>query len=544
MSELGTAINLSARRFFERHTVSLDWIKLFNALCGEQVDWSLPWGSTLATLAFIALTLFPGALWAGAITPVSSSQTTTGTIQLPAYTNTSWIDSGNTPAPINVDKGIFTFDPGWDLQGLILNSAASASNRTGGPTTHPKLDRTQYSYTNRSYGVGASVGLTSGPLLNKAMRYTYHENGIESSVSCIYNRSSEWQLTPSAGQPSNWFLSVFEAQGPLPNTPPGNRADFVAASIGANPAIVALATDTSNGENYIAITTTGEQYAPLNYTQCQVTFTQRNFSVEVDVQNRTISVAPLNETTWLSNKTVADSVSQLPMGALHHIGVSVSTALYVNGLGNAFIDNIKNMQAARDETDDASTLAGIEAVLTSILDDAMVAFSSAQIMLLNDTSPAPVVVTSAAYAFGTRGYIYAVVCISFLVTAGYIVEAFRTRGWRGLSKFDFMDVKSVIVAASEGGTAIAKEAQDLHHAEGTSWDADADDAIVGRICVRLEKSAGGSGGIAVSLSEREHPVGGGRRRVYTRLADESNEDGSMIALRDTAQPMGESQGQK
>lgn len=81
----------------------------------------------------------------------------------------------------------------------------------------------------------------------------------------------------------------------------------------------------------------------------------------------------------------------------------------------------------------------------------MVAFASAQIMLLNDVAPAPIVVKSPAYAFGTRLYICLVMTISCFITGWYLYKAMRTRGWRGLSKFDFMDVKSVIIAASGGG---------------------------------------------------------------------------------------------
>ncbi|KAL1968220.1 hypothetical protein VTN77DRAFT_2055 [Rasamsonia byssochlamydoides] len=529
---LCTTINLSARASFTRHPVSLDSIKLINALCGQRPDLSLPWRGRLTALAFYALTLFPAALWAGAITPVPASQTTTEIIQLPAYNKTSWLGlgPGGTPATKNEAQGIFTFNPAWDLQGLILNSATSASNRTGGPVIRPKLDKTQYSYVNRSYGVGAAVGLTDG-LINQATSYVYYENGFESSISCIYNRSSAYHLIPSSGQPSNWFLHVYEAKGTLPNTPPNAQPqDSVAASIGANPAIVAIATDTSNGQNYIALITDAEQYDPLNYTQCQITFTQRRFLVNVDVKDRIISVAPQDETTWL-NETVADLLNQQIIQTLNNIASSLSTSLYVNPLGSALMDNIQNVQAVQGVSN-ASVFAGIEAVLTSMMDDAMVAFASAQIMLMQDTTPATVLVNSPAYAFGTFRSILAVVVITVLVAFVYGSQWGRTRGWRRLSKFDFMDVKSVIVAASEGGTAIAKEAQALHRSQGTRWYAAADDELVGGICVRLGKSAEGS--IAVLLSERP------RRRVYTGLVDESA-DGSMVLLREMAQPMGESE---
>ncbi|KAL1980950.1 hypothetical protein VTN96DRAFT_3290 [Rasamsonia emersonii] len=193
------------------------------------------------------------------------------------------------------------------------------------------------------------------------------------------------------------------------------------------------------------------------------------------------------------------------------------------------MDNIENVQATQG-VNNASSLAGIEAVLTAIIDDAMVAFASAQIMLLQDTAPTPVVIQSPAYAFGTPRYIYTVMFISIVITTGFFVEALRTRDWRRLSKFDFMDVKSVIVAASGGGT--AKEAQKLHHSQGSRWHAASDDELVGSIYVRLER--GEEGGVAVSLSERRRP------RVYTGLVGMSADDFSTVPLREMAQPMGES----
>lgn len=198
-------------------------------------------------------------------------------------------------------------------------------------------------------------------LVDHPTEYSYVKDRFEPNMSCIYNQSPAFYLSPSARQPSNWDLAVYEATSKLPNTP-GN-INFVAASIGDNPAIVALAADVSNGQNYIGVTTNSPQYAALNNTQREVTFTQKTFSVSVDVGNWTISVAPLEETTWLPNKTVADHLSQQPVLAAYAISTSLSMELYANSLGNALMDNIQNMQVTRGNSS-ASNLAGIEAVLT------------------------------------------------------------------------------------------------------------------------------------------------------------------------------------
>ena len=533
-SDLGTTINLSARAFFAHRIFSLDMVKAIYALSSHQVDWSLPWYSRLIVLAFFALTMAFPALWAGAITPVAISKTVTNTIQLPLYANTSWLWMARGEIPTrNSAEGTFTFDPALDLQGLILNSAASASNRTGGNVTHPKLDGTKYSFINRSYGIGAAIGLTDGAFTDQATAYTYYENGFESSISCIYNLSSAFYLVPAPGQPTGWHVLVYNAEGRLPNTPPDQLLEYAAASIKGDPAIVALSTDASNGQNYIGITTNSDLYIPLNNTQCQVTFTQRNFSVAVDVLRQTISITALDEINWLTNRTIAQKLNEATIKTLSDISSTLSTSLFVNALGSAFMRNIENVQAVHG-INGISNLTGIETVLTSMMDDIMVSYTSAQIVLIQDTAPAAVVMTSRAYTLGTLRYIYAITAVNSIVLTVYFIAALHTRGWRVLSKFDPMDIKSVIITTSEGGNHIAKEAHAQHNSCGAKWHADLDDRIVGGICVRLDKNE--EGNTALLLSEQRW------RSVGTRLAGQGFEDvgtdWSKLPLKDMGQPMG------
>ena len=532
--KIATTINLSTRAFFEQNPLPLDRLKLFAALSNQKFDGTLPWGSLLIIVAFLAVTLFPSALWAGAITPAEADKNMTVAMALPGYQNSSWMDGGHVPPAQDEASGIFSFIPEWDIQGLILNSASGASSRTGGNVTHPKLDRTQYNYINRSYGVGSSVGLTDKQFASNTLKYTFFESGFDTNISCIYNQSSAWGLTPSAGQPSGWNLAVYEAEGVLPNTRSDFQWDYVAASIGKNPAIVALVSDTNNEQNYIAFTTNAEQYSALNNSQCQVFFTQRNFQVDVDPLARTIIVSPLEEIIWMPNKTLADSYIAKTVMMLYGLSNTLSTSLYVNPLGNVLMNNIDNVQAVYGNST-TTTLAGIEAVLTSIMDDTRVAYGSAQAMLLNDTVSVSVAVTYSAYSIGTRPYIMAILVFTGVTALVYTIEALRTRGWSHLSKLNFLDVKGIIVAASRGGRAVADEARTLHQSRGSMWVADPSDLLAGGIHVKLGRSEGDQG-LSIVLTK---PMP--RHGAYTTLVDmhSSSEGNIPLAEIDEEQPLGE-----
>jgi hypothetical protein len=130
------------------------------------------------------MTLFPAALWAGAITPVTSRGSATDFLGVPQFSNISFIKDPTLTSSVNNTLGTFTYEPAFDLQGLILNSAPTASSRLGGDTIHSKLDNTGYSYVNRSYGVGAVAGLGDNTLAPTMLSYSYQEVGHQATITC------------------------------------------------------------------------------------------------------------------------------------------------------------------------------------------------------------------------------------------------------------------------------------------------------------------------------------------------------------------------
>ena len=134
-------------------------------MCNLRVDWDLPAKFSCLSLAFVAISLVPAALWADAITPIITTTKVPASINTPVFRpdpsgniwNKSW-SPFLAPVTYN-DKGTFSYPPGVSRQALILNNAAAVISPNNISTRQSKTDLTQYSYNNRSHGVGASPGL-------------------------------------------------------------------------------------------------------------------------------------------------------------------------------------------------------------------------------------------------------------------------------------------------------------------------------------------------------------------------------------------------
>jgi hypothetical protein len=273
------------------------------------------------------LSIGPSALWAGAITPVATSTTQNSSIAISKYTpdpnQLAWnqtglyFQEGALNTTIILDKGSFSFYPAYSVGGLILDTATD----TGSNQTHAKHDRTRYSYSNRSYGVGSSIGL-AGDVLNvpNLQQYSFDEIGYASQVECIINATSNWQLYEWVTSNTSGVPNDYLAVGSLPNSDFVDGKDVYYVDYGSlffdntfiwkpegypvlgfssNTEIVAIAGLSKNNRNVFGIAAYGygggqqlvaTKYSFLNNTQCEVKFIPHRFHLSVDTTQRIINV--------------------------------------------------------------------------------------------------------------------------------------------------------------------------------------------------------------------------------------------------------------
>lgn len=114
-------------------------------------------------------------------------------------------------------------------------------------------------------------------------------------------------------------------------------------------------------------------------------------------------------------------------------------------------------------------------------------------MIARDVYVAPVTLSRSGVRIGQSVYIYAVAAVNFALVLLSLSEAVGTRVWKGFSRWNFADVKSLVVGTAKGGAAVAAEAETIRirygHGDGGRHAADRseeeEDKALGRIQVRL-----------------------------------------------------------
>ena len=138
--------NFGTRLLLVKTSLSLNQLQFATVLCGRQLDWALPTGFLGLLLGFKTITVVLGALWAEALTPVMITVLleTKQSIDVPQYGPESRITWGSLtwvrPNPSERSpQGVFSYPPNYDLIGVILTQAASASKFGDTTPTFRKL---------------------------------------------------------------------------------------------------------------------------------------------------------------------------------------------------------------------------------------------------------------------------------------------------------------------------------------------------------------------------------------------------------------------
>lgn len=159
----------------------------------------------------------------------------------------------------------------------------------------------------------------------------------------------------------------------------------------------------------------------------------------------------------------------------------------------ALINNVMNTNFSKSNrflsqnlTDSQVSLMGIESALEAMVDDILLAFSSAQFMIAGQEGgikQTTMHATVAAIRIGDSVPIYIIAGSNAILVVLFVVSAIWNRGWRTLSTFDYQDLKSVVIGSSLGGGDIAAEVLQRTSCEGKKWNADPGDRVAGRTMV-------------------------------------------------------------
>ncbi|PVH88639.1 hypothetical protein DL98DRAFT_648000 [Cadophora sp. DSE1049] len=459
LTAICVVLKLSFSQYSASNSVQLSSLHFTSAIYSCTTTWSLPIGLSSLSVIFIAFTLFPAALWSGSITPLLDDCALDTTIQAPTF-QTSNISSIWDADKSNVttgsgrlgqwqtDLGLFSFDPST-LRGLLLSSASSASARNGTGTPHAKLDKTGFVYTNRSYGMGSAAGfittVTSNPL-----SLSYLETGFESTVSCVYNRSSQFRLV-ALPNPNDGFRifqpkgSYFKAQdetawGVSAGYVPDDMFSWVSEySADLRSIFIPMTTAASSRQDDWG-------FLDFNATQCQVQFTMRNFNVVVDYTSKQIDVTPADPVSWAN---YGDAVVR---GVASWLRSMSSADGFVGGsqLGRSLRLNVEALQSATNNTSEATRMQGIADHIASLVDNIIIALLSTRYVAGKQSAPLETQVTVLAIVYGDLRYIIAVLVLNILILLLFTVEAVRTRLWESLPEEDLLDISSLIVGITEG----------------------------------------------------------------------------------------------
>ncbi|KAF2185336.1 hypothetical protein K469DRAFT_779328 [Zopfia rhizophila CBS 207.26] len=384
------------------------------------------------------------------------------------------------------NTGLFTFNPSISsIRGTFLGLASTASNTTGPESLRPKFDQTGYHHFNRSFGVGAAAGPISIPDTINPSWYSFPEVGFLSKASCMYNDSSAFGIRYLAQNDITYNLR-FQANGTLANgmnvirefnqiTPQRHDIFIWSVAYAERKTYISLAVDPT-------LPTDPYDFKRFDKVQCEINYEPRNFSVKVNATAKTMLASTSNDAAvpW---PDYGDAVLSGLDNPFRHYPADESM-YFGSQLGHSIVVNINQLRLIRNESDstedknNATMFQGLEEYFESLYDNGIGMLSATRLIGANKTTPVVAAVGLPAIKYGEPIYICTVLAINIIVLIAFVVEAVRTRGWAHMASLELSDVASVVLTASNGGTALAEKVYQTTPEE------------IGHIRLRLRKTVG------------------------------------------------------
>ena len=344
---------------------------------------------------------------------------------------------------------------------------------------------------------------------DRVLHYSYTEFGYNTKVSCIRNKTSDiyFRLTGHVVVESSEFQKPDHPELQFDKSLPSTRSEvstyFVVGTLPNSVVpevypviswhqeyenIAAWAAVVNDGRNMIAVAAGTNLYQELNQTQCEVFFTPMTFNVSVNRSQQSIIVAAQNS----ADVQDIEPTGHLRANVMHSIRLlsRMSPSLYVSVLGETLRRNVERMQNQKPHLSRTeAVLSAVSESFTAIIDDVLVAYGASQISNAHDTTSSAARGVVEAVQIGQAFYRHLVFALNSLMIFVVIFEAAHTRFWFRLAKFDYLDIKSVVIASSAGGGKLAKAVLNEHYEEGTNWVADPSDPIAGAMRVKWDLSS-------------------------------------------------------
>ena len=474
MVVVGSLINFAARiRLFEQST-SIDDLSFWAALSMPRFDRHLPF--IRLTFVVVALTLGTvlGALWSGSLTPLSSTTSRDdGHVLTPVFNSpifrTMYPLYENRPGRLAVQCNDSSHPQPSDPRGSpypplencivmgkignLIMTASTATNVTS-PYQHPKIDNSTWTYIGRSYGKGSSTGLfnvTNTSINTTDQGYSYKESGYLTTASCqqqsnamfpfqkYYSASDDteielWSADTVVLSSGNISIPPFDVATPAWNewnTHAFGYYVWTALSV--------------NGVHRLITSGNGWSVSLANIS-CTIDFVPSNFVTNVSTIDHSITVTPSGNP---ENFTQTGNITDAIIGDLDIMSRMSSSSLAFSSLFNAVNTNVASIRLVHPEKSEIeSAELGIQTSVEAIADDLLTYQGILAVARADGESIAtPVTRHFAAIKIGQSKFHIAQLVINIVLCMAYIIEATRTRGWKRLPQFDFVDIKALTLAA-------------------------------------------------------------------------------------------------
>ncbi|KAF9629211.1 hypothetical protein BFW01_g10414 [Lasiodiplodia theobromae] len=400
----GTRVRLASS------SMNLETMGLLTALSVPRAAWNLPISSLALKILMVALAQGPGALWAGAITPITVQEARTiGSILVPQFkseTRNIWDSEFHLNEKGDVwnyiencterrDEATYISNcPVPNHQAALLDSARSAS--TVGTRNHSKPDSLGWTYQGRSYGVGSSQGLSVAqglPPHYKLLGSTYNETGYLSKAACQRNSSANLTFEYDVQSHS---VTIWYVTGYLPNSNVDEFYPIMAWSRGNRDAAAVCAwaavSNNNTGSHMIGIVASA-LYGNFSNLQCDVVFAPQNFSVNVNHTSQVIAVSPDKSTVAVD----IEPTGHLQSNAIRSINLlsRMTPSLYVSVLGEGLAYNLYSLMQQHNSTpsssiDEEFIFTATEDSFMAMLDSVLGIYGGAQLVLANSSAHTPI----------------------------------------------------------------------------------------------------------------------------------------------------------